>query len=93
MDLGQTLLCKVVEVEPGQSQLTVSCSLETVGWSVDTMAGQVRGWLEDQAEAGGWCPHKVGDLVTASVQSVTEFGLLCETGGKYHEFIYLHISS
>ena len=85
VDLGQTLLCKVVEVEPGQSQLTVSCSLETVGWSVDTMAEQVRGWLEDQAEAAAvWCEHRVGDLVSVRVETLTEFGLLCETaGGEY----------
>ena len=82
VDVGQTLMCRVVEVNPQEKKLTVSCSLDTVGWSVDTMADQVRGWLEDQAEAGGWCPHKVGDLVTASVQSVSEFGLLCETAGR-----------
>jgi len=81
LDVGQTLMCRVVEVDPQEKKMTVSCSLETVGWTVDSMTGLVRDWLEDQAEAGCWCPHKVGDIVTGSVTSVTEFGLLCDLAG------------
>ena len=81
IDIGQTLLCRVKDVDPQEKKVTVNCSLEEVGWSVESMTDTVRDWLEDQAEAGGWCPHKVGDRVTATVTSVTDFGLLCDLAG------------
>ena len=82
LEVGQTLLCRVQDVDPEERKVTVSCSLDVVGWTVESMTSHVGGWLDGQAEVGGWCPHKVGDLVTGSVTSVTEFGLMCDLAGK-----------
>ena len=81
VEVGQTLWAKVVEVDSEDKKVTVSCSLEAVGWTGVTRGDWALGWLEAGARAGAWCPHKVGDKVTGVVAAATEFGAVLDIGG------------
>ena len=71
--VGQTLWVKVMEVDPEEKKMTVSCSLDSVGWGLDTMATCVRTMLEDQARSAAWTQHKVGLKTTFDVKTVKIF--------------------
>ena len=83
LEQGQTLFCKVVEVDKEQEKLTVATSLkEVAGNDVDSSKVLVD-WLDDAAKLDkSWLGDlAVGQAVTCSVREVSEFGALVEVAG------------
>ena len=83
LEQGQTLFCKVVEVDKEQEKLTVATSLkEVAGNDVDSSKVLVD-WLDDAAKLDkSWLGDlAVGQAVTCSVTEVSEFGALVEVAG------------
>jgi len=83
LEQGQTLFCKVVELNKEQEKLTVTTSLkEVAGNDVDTSKVLVD-WLDDAAKLEkSWLGDlAVGQAVTCSVTEVSEFGALVEVAG------------
>ena len=80
---GQTLFCKVVEVDKEQEKMTVTTSLkEVAGKEIDS--GQVLlDWLGDSSRLqSSWLGElAIGQAVTCSVSQVSEFGALVDVAG------------
>ena len=70
-----------MDVDADEKKMTVSCSVKSVGSSVETMTRCIKTMLSDQSTAGAWCQHSVGDNVDAEVKSVSEFGALLDIAG------------
>ena len=70
-----------MDVDADEKKMTVSCSVKSVGSSVETMTRCIKTMLSDQRTAGAWCQHSVGDNVDAEVKSVSEFGALLDIAG------------
>merc|ERR1712013_307289 len=83
LEPGQTLFCKVVEVDKEQEKMTVTTSLkEVAGKEIDS--GQVLlDWLGDSSRLqSSWLGElAIGQAVTCSVSQVSEFGALVDVAG------------
>jgi len=82
VDIGQTLMCRVLQVDREQEKLTVSTSVSGVldkQKLVETGAELVTQWLDYTAE------HRsgpaMGSLVTGKITQVTEFGYMLDIDG------------
>merc|ERR1719430_2081740 len=83
LEQGQTLYCKVVEVDKEQEKLTVATSLKEVAGNDFDSSKVLLNWLDDAAKLDkSWLGElAVGQAVTCSVTEVSEFGALVEVAG------------
>ena len=82
IDVGQTLYCKIVEKNDEEQKVAVATRVKEVGAVVEDSVKVMAGWLEEVRRVKNWTGKlHVGSLVSATVKTMTEFGVLVEVEG------------
>merc|ERR1719427_1800209 len=61
--------------------MAVSCGVDNMVWGAETMGSLVGEWLEEVNMVSSWTNMKLGDLVSATVSKLTDFGVLLDVSG------------
>lgn len=80
IEVGQTLLCKIMEKKDEEQKVTVATKVKELGVTILDSVEVMCGWLEEVRRVKSWVEGGVvvGGLVNAVVTDATEFGVMTE---------------
>jgi len=82
IEVGQTLLCKIMEKKDDEQKVTVATKVKELGATILDRVEVICGWLEEVRRVKSWAGKVVvGGLVTGVVTSLTEFGVMADVDG------------